>query len=182
MRPGSSEINETGVRGLVLQTVGRSAWWVMAPLLMSVSCAPPLWASSWDQIGSYLRLIQQTGVEALVANDCPEGLLGAFHEGRQALLMCGNNLPDDPASIWVVLAHESAHVMQFCKGGPLMPAAVLGAGMDQARRTDSQAFRELKLYNSSQHHVEAEARLVQALPPDQVRHLFEKHCAERLKS
>ena len=115
------------------------------------------------------------------SNDCPEGLLGAFHEGRQALLMCGNNLPDDPASIWVVLAHESAHVMQFCKGGPLMPAAVLGAGMDQARRTDSQAFRELKLYNSSQHHVEAEARLVQALPPDQVRHLFEKHCAERLK-
>ena len=66
MRPGSSEINETGVRGLVLQTVGRSAWWVMAPLLMSVSCAPALWASSWDQIGSYLRLIQQTGVEALV--------------------------------------------------------------------------------------------------------------------
>ena len=125
MRPGSSEINETGVRGLVLQTVGRSAWWVMAPLLMSVSCAPPLWASSWDQIGSYLRLIQQTGVEALVANEFPEGLLGAFHEGRQALLMCGNNLPDDPASIWVVLAHESAHVMQFCKGGPLMPAAVL---------------------------------------------------------
>ena len=103
----------------------------MAPLLISVSCAPPLWASSWDQIGSYLRLIQRTGVEALVAKDCPEGLLGAFHEGRQALLMCGNNLPDDPASIWVVLAHESAHVMQFCKGGPLMPAAVLGAGMDQ---------------------------------------------------
>ena len=166
---------------LVLQTVGRSAWWVMAPLLLAMSWGQPLRASSWDEIGSYLRLIQKTGVEALVANDCPQGLLGAFHEERQALLMCGNNLPDDPAYIWVVLAHESAHVMQFCKGGPLMPSAVLGAGMDQTRRSDPQAFHELKLYHSSQHHVEAEARLVQALPPDQVRHLFKKHCAERLK-
>ena len=120
----------------MLQTVGRSAWWVMAPLLVAMSWCQPLRASSWDEIGSYLRLIQKTGVEALVANDCPQGLLGAFHEGRQALLMCGNNLPDDPAYIWVVLAHESAHVMQFCKGGPLMPSAVLGAGMDQTRRSD----------------------------------------------
>ena len=90
---------------LVLQTVGRSAWWVMAPLLVAMSLGQPLRASSWDEIGSYLRLIQQTGLEALVANDSPEGLQGAFHEGRQALLMCGNNLPDDPAFFWVVLAH-----------------------------------------------------------------------------
>lgn len=95
--------------------------------------------------------------------------------------MCGNNLPNDPASIWVFLPHESAYVMQCCKGGPLMPAGVLGAGMDQARRTDSQALSELKLYNSSHQHMEAEARLVQALHPDQVEHLFRKHCPERLE-
>ena len=45
------------------------------------------------------------------------------------LLMCGNNLPDDPAYVWVVLAHESAHVMQFCNGGLLMPAALLAQEM-----------------------------------------------------
>ena len=167
---------------LVLQKGRRSALWLMAPLLIALSWGGlPSRASTWDQIGSYLRLIQKTGVEALVANDCPEGLLGAFHEGRQALLMCGNNLPDDPAYIWVVLAHESAHVMQFCRGGPLMPGAVLGAGMDQTRRADPRAFHELNFYHSSQHHVEAEARLVQALPPDQVEYLFRQHCAERLE-
>ena len=63
-------------------------------------------ASSWDRIASYLRLLQRAGVKALVAPDCPFGLLGAFHEGKQALLMCGNNLPDDPAVVWVVLAHD----------------------------------------------------------------------------
>ena len=63
----------------------------MTSMLIALSWSLPLRASSWDQIGSYLKLIQKTGVEALVANDCPEGLLGAFHQGRQALLMCGNN-------------------------------------------------------------------------------------------
>ena len=149
----------------------------MTSMLVALSWSLPLRASSWDQIGSYLRLIQRTGVEALVANDCPEGLLGAIHQGRQGLLMCGNNLPDDPGYVWVLLAHESAHVIQFCKGGPLMPAAVLGAGMDQSSQSDPWAFQELNPYNSSQHQVEAEARLVQALPPDQVEHLFRKYCA-----
>ena len=167
---------------LVLQKGRRSALWLLAPLLIALSWEGlPSRASSWDQIGSYLRLIQKTGVEALVANDCPEGLLGAFHEGRQALLMCGNNLPDDPAYIWVVLAHESAHVMQFCNGGPLMPAALLTQEMDRARRTTPDAFHELKLYHVSQHHVEVEARLVQALPPDEVEALFHRHCGDRLE-
>ena len=165
----------------MLQKDCRSGWWLMTSMLIALSWSLPLRASSWDQIGSYLKLIQKTGVEALVSNDCPEGLLGAFHQGRQALLLCENNLPDDPSYVWVVLAHESAHVMQFCKGGPLMPAAVLGAGMDQTRQSAPWAFQELNLNHSSQHHVEAEARLVQALPPDQVEHLFRQHCAERLK-
>ena len=173
----SFETNETSA---VLPGVSRFAWILLLPLITGLGWGRPVQASSWERIGTYLRLIQSAGVEALVAKDCPHGLLGAFHEGRQALLLCGNNLPDDPAYIWVVLAHESAHVMQFCKGGPLMPPAVLGAGMNAARRREPNAFHELKLYHSSQHHVEAEARLVQALPPDQVQALFTQHCANRL--
>ena len=112
--------------------------------------------------------------------DCPLGLLGAFHEGKQALLMCGNNLPDDPALVWVVLAHESAHVMQSCHGGNLMPAALLSREVELARQQEPNPFHELQLYHSSQHHVEAEARLIQALPAQQVMALFEQHCAQRL--
>ena len=76
--------------------------------------------------------------------------------------MCGNNLPDDPSVVWVVLAHESAHVMQSCNGGNLMPAALLTKNMAEARRLEPDTFHELQLYHTSQHHVEAEARLVQA--------------------
>ena len=137
-------------------------------------------ASTWDRIAGYLRLLQRAGVNALVARDCPMGLLGAFHEGKQALLMCGNNLPDDPKVVWVVLAHESAYVMQSCNDGNLMPAALLSREVEAARQIDPNPFHELQLYHSSQHHVEAEARLIQALPPEQVVALFEKHCAKRL--
>ncbi len=94
--------------------------------------------------------------------------------------MCGNNLPDDPAVVWVVLAQESAHVMQLFNGGNLMPAALLSREVKAARQQDHNPFHELQLIHTSQHHVEAEARLIQALPAEQVVALFEKHCAKRL--
>ena len=104
--------------------------------------------------------------------------MGTFHQGKQALLMCGNNLQDDP--VQVVRAHESAHVMQDCKGDYLMPPGLMAQEMDHARRTDPAAFLELQLYDSTQHHAEAEARLVQVLPPTQVEALFVKHCSKPL--
>ena len=155
--------------------------WGLVVLLMALGLAAPVQATSWNRIAQFLKLIKTTGVEALVANDCPAGLLGAFHDGRQVILLCGNNLPDDPAPVWVVLAHEAAHVMQFCKGGTLLPPALLSSGMDAARRVQPDAFQDLNLYHSAQHHVEAEARLVQAMPPDQVVTLFQTHCASRLE-
>ena len=137
-------------------------------------------ATTWERITCHLSLIKEAGIEALVSQDCPVGLIGAFHQGKQALLMCGNNLQDDPVQVWVVLAHESAHVMQDCKGDYLMPPGLLAQEMDQARRTDPAAFLELQLYDSTQHHAEAEARLVQVLPPTQVEALFVKYCSKRL--
>ena len=150
---------------------------LLAALLSSANSAQ---ATTWDRISLYLSLLKEAGIEALVAQDCPAGLMGAFHQGKQALLMCGNNLQDDPAQVWVVLAHESAHVMQDCNGNYLMPPGVLAQEMDQTRRTHPAAFVELQLYDSTQHHAKAEARLVQVLPPSQVEALFVKHCIDRL--
>jgi len=86
---------------------------LMTSLMLSLLVAAPLQASSWDQIGRYLRLLKRIEINALVAKDCPQGLLGAFHQSKRSLLLCGNNLPNDPEVVWVVLAHESVHVMKF---------------------------------------------------------------------
>ena len=158
---------------------------VLTALVLSVAVGlgaqPPVKATTWDQIGRYLRLIQRAGIEAMVANDCPLGLFGAYHAGRDVLLMCGNNIPDDPAVVWEVLAHESAHAMQVCRGGNLMPEELLAEEMEATVSRGADTFHELALYRSGLHHVEAEARVVQSLSPQDVEALFIKHCGDRLE-
>jgi len=60
--------------------------------------------------------------------------------------MCGNNLPDDPAVVWVVLAQESAHVMQLFNGGNLMPAALLSREVKAARQQTTILFMSCSLF------------------------------------
>jgi len=137
-------------------------------------------AETWERIGSFAATLRRAGTSTLVARDCPSSLLGAFHSQRNALLICANNLPNDPVEIWGVLAHEAAHVMQHCRGGPLLAEGQLDRAIARVQASSPRLFKELKLYHHSQHRDEVEARLVQTLPPDQVEALFAQFCAERL--
>ena len=137
-------------------------------------------AETWDRVGSYAALIRRAGTHTLVAKDCPSALLGAFHAPRNALLICANNIEDDPRQVWVVLAHESAHVMQQCHGGPLIPDHQVGNALARIEAQSRTTFQELRLYHQSQRRDEIEARLVQGMPPDEVEALFRSFCAERL--
>ena len=82
----------------------------------------------------------------------------------------------------MVLARESVHVMQDCKGDYLMPPELLAQEMDQARRIYPEAFLEHQLHNTTQHHAEADAHLVQDLPPSQVEASFVNHCSQLLSA
>jgi hypothetical protein len=167
------------------QSVLRSAWFVLvvigAPLMGATSIGAPLRAQSWDDIGNYSSLLRRAGTQTLVAKDCPPGLFGAFHAGRNALLMCSNNLRDDPAQVWTVLAHESAHVMQHCQQGPLLPDHQIGSALAQIEKQSLSSFQELRLYHPSQRRDEIEARLVQELPMAEVKALFREFCGDRLR-
>merc|ERR1719473_873950 len=99
---------------------GRSVAVALAMASLASLASGPVRAESWDRIGRYASLIRRAGTDTMVAKDCPPSLLGAFHSQRNALLLCANNLDNDPKQIWVVLAHESAHVMQHCQGGSLL--------------------------------------------------------------
>jgi len=138
-------------------------------------------ADTWDRIGRYAALIRRAGTDTMVAKDCPETLLGAFHAPRNALLLCANNLEDDPRQVWVVLAHESAHVMQHCHGAPLLADHQVGDALARIEAQSSSAFQELRLYHQSQRRDEIEARLVQGMPPAEVEALFRSFCAEELR-
>ena len=166
------------------QSVLRSSWFVLvvigAPLMGATSMGTPVRAQSWADIGNYSSLLRRAGTQTLVAKDCPSGLFGAFHAGRNALLLCSNNLRDDPAQVWTVLAHESAHVMQHCQQGPLLPDHQIGNALAQIEKQSLSSFQELRLYHQSQRRDEIEARLVQGLPMAEVKELFRGFCADRL--
>ena len=176
MRPGTGEV---GLLRLVPSVRAR----VVAAL--SLALVAPLvpgsaQAETWDRVGSYAALIRRAGTHTLVAKDCPSALLGAFHAPRNALLICANNIEDDPRQVWVVLAHESAHVMQHCHGGPLLADHQVGNALARIESQSQTTFQELRLYHQSQRRDEIEARLVQGMPPDEVEALFRSFCADRL--
>ena len=158
---------------------------VHAIAALSMALVSPLFigssrAETWDRIGSYAALIRRAGTHTLVAKDCPSALMGAFHPPSNALLLCANNLENDPRQVWVVLAHESAHVMQHCHGGSLIPDHQVGNALARIEAQSGTAFQELRLYHQSQRREEIEARLVQGMPPDEVEALFRSFCFERL--
>jgi hypothetical protein len=95
--------------------------------------------------------------------------------------LCSNNLRDDPAHVWTVLAHESAHVMQDCQQGPLLPDHQVGSALAQIEKQSLSSFQELRLYHQSQRRDEIEARLVQGLPMAEVKALFQGFCGDRLR-
>ena len=84
----------------------------------------------------------------------------AFHVGRNAVLLCVNNLEDDLTEVLTVLAHGSAHVMQACKDGLLLADLQLSKALLTVQRSSPEVVRELRLYHQSQQHGEVEARLV----------------------
>ncbi|QNI55432.1 putative conserved secreted protein [Synechococcus sp. BIOS-E4-1] len=176
MRPGTGE---DGLLGLALSVRVR-AFTVLVLTLVAPFFSGSSKAETWDRIGSYAALIRRAGTHTLVAKDCPSALLGAFHAPRNALLLCANNIEDDPRQVWVVLAHESAHVMQHCHGGPLLADHQVGNALARIEAQSTTTFQELRLYHQSQRRDEIEARLVQGMPPDEVEALFRSFCAERL--
>ena len=60
--------------GLMRWSLGWSGL-LLAALLSSAGCAQ---ATTWDRISRYLSLLKEAGIEALVAQDCPAGLMGGF--------------------------------------------------------------------------------------------------------
>lgn len=159
---------------------GRSVAVALAMASLASLASGPVRAESWDRIGRYASLIRRAGTDTMVAKDCPPSLLGAFHSQRNALLLCANNLENDPKQIWVVLAHESAHVMQHCQGGALLADHQIGDALEAIEARSRATLQELRLYHQSQQREEIEARLVQGLPPREVEALFRSFCADRL--
>ena len=135
-------------------------------------------AQSWNDIGDYASLIRRAGTQTMVAKDCPSGLLGLSRWKERAVVVLQQ--PEQRSRQVTVLAHESAHVMQDCQKGSLLPDHQIADALVQIQRQSQNAIQELRLYHQSQRRDEIEARLVQGLPMAEVKALFRDFCADRL--
>ena len=152
----------------------------MAALLGFGLQASPARAERLKSIALLAGLLRRAGTETLVARDCPKQLMGAFVFARNAVVLCANNLKDDPERVWETLAHESAHVMQHCRRQPIFERDRLGLDFLLASHQSPELFKAVGQYHPRQHRTEIEARIVQGLPAEEVMNLFRRSCADRL--
>jgi hypothetical protein len=153
---------------------------LLAALLGFGLQASPARAERLKSIALLAGLLRRAGTETLVARDCPKQLMGAFVFARNAVVLCANNLKDDPERVWETLAHESAHVMQHCRRQPIFERDRLGLDFLLASHQSPELFKAVGQYHPSQHRTEIEARIVQGLPAEEVMNLFRRSCADRL--
>jgi hypothetical protein len=82
-------------------------------------------ADSEKDLEELIGLVKQTGTKVLTSSNCEARISGFYlppnKEGTgDRLVFCTNNIDlKDTSALWEVLAHEVAHVMQACAGGPI---------------------------------------------------------------
>jgi hypothetical protein len=158
----------------------------LTSLALAGLLAAPAHAASLEDISSLERLVNGAGVVTVVADDCPPSHAGFYEmdgKGLHRLVLCRNGVDlADLEAVWEVMAHESTHIMQACRGGSVIAD-------DSMPRT----FRELRTmaphyaklidrsYPSSDQRLEAEAFWMELQTPDNVIALFRQLCANGVR-
>ena len=130
-------------------------------------------AGTWTDVDALRARLEQNGVR-VTQGDCQKGLQGAYDSRRDVLIVCRAHR--GPGAVWNTIAHEAAHRMQDCAGGPISRREHMQSMVNTLRRYSPQDLASLRAYPRSQHRAEIEARYTAKLPPQQVMHLFDRYC------
>lgn len=158
-----------------------------ATALLCLTATTALQASSLEHIRQLENLINASGTETVVSNDCPPQHAGYYeHDGGgiSRLVICRRHVDlGDVKAVWGVMAHEATHLMQSCTGGTAL-----------GEQTMPRTLRELQLqaphyarlistaYEKADQRLEAEAFWMELQPADAVIALFRRTCAGALEA
>jgi hypothetical protein len=135
-------------------------------------------AQATPQLRNLLTAVQSTGTTLAVDDpqQCRDPkLMGRYSYQRNVvdqLLICVANHKGDNAELYDTILHESVHVAQACKGGPLFnPESIYRFAL----ATEVDLVK--KAYSNSQSLIELEARVI-AREQDEVfvTNLIKEHC------
>ncbi len=135
--------------------------------------SPEATAGTWSDVDALRFRLEQNGVRVTQGN-CKRGLQGAYDSRRNYLIVCKAHRT--PGQVWNTLAHEAAHRMQDCAGGPISRPEHMQTMFNTLKRYSPQDISSLRAYPRQQHRIEIEARYTAKLPPNQVMQLFDRYC------
>ena len=145
--------------------------------LISVAAASvPVQARSWADVDALRWRLERNRVRVSQV-DCQRGLQGAYDSRRNNLVVCRAHRT--PGQVWNTLAHEAAHRMQDCAGGPISKPEFTRTMLNTLQRYSPEDVASLRAYPKRQHRSEIEARYTAQLPPQQVMKLFDRYCGAR---
>lgn len=155
-------------------------------LLLAALPGLPAGATSLEDIRELENLINASGTETIVSNDCPPNHAGYYeNDGKSIdrLVICKRNVDlGDVEAVWEVMAHEATHIMQSCTG----TTAIADEQMPRTyRELQTLAPHYAKLiasqYSSGEQRLEAEAFWMELQTPPLVMELFKRNCAAYLR-
>lgn len=130
------------------------------------------------QLRGLFAAIEATGTTIAIddqrfCND--QNIMGMYTFQRNVidqLTICVDNHKGDAAELRDTVLHESVHVAQACKGGPIFTVQSL---LPHVNRYE--ANHVITTYPQQQHHVEIEARVIAADQDEvYVTNLIKEHC------
>jgi hypothetical protein len=155
--------------------------WLPFLLLPLLGVSMPAGAVSPAELRALAELIQASGTATIVSDVCPPDHAGYYENdgGRiDRLVICRAAVDlDDLRAVWEVLAHEATHVMQACRGAPVLPDAQMSSTYRELRVLAPHYAKLIdRSYARSDQRLEAEAFWMELQPPDLVMALFRSRC------
>jgi hypothetical protein len=156
--------------------------WLPFVLLLPVFGVPtPAGGVGIGELRALGGLIRASGTAMIVSDDCPPDHAGYYENdgGRiDRLVICRDAVDlDDVRAVWEVLAHEATHVMQACRGTPVLPDAQMPRTLHELRVVAPHYAKLIdRGYARTDQRLEAEAFWMELQPPALVMALFRSSC------
>jgi hypothetical protein len=158
---------------------------LLSMLALAPWAALPARATSLDDLRQLENLINASGTETLVAEDCPRDYAGYYEsDGRtiDRLVICRRQVDmGNVKAVWQVMAHEATHIMQTCSGSTAIPDALMPRTYRELQTRAPQYARLIhSAYSSAEQRLESEAFWMELQTPAVVLELFRRNCAAYL--
>ncbi|MFN5117239.1 MAG: hypothetical protein ACK55H_01990 [Cyanobacteriota bacterium] len=145
----------------------------------------PVAASTLEDLRQLENLINATGTQTVVSMDCPPDHAGYYENDGQTvdrLVICQKMVDlADVEAVWEVMAHESTHIMQACRGSHVIEDAQMPRTVRQLQAFAPHYAKLIgESYPTDEQRFETEAFWMELQPPARVIGLFRLHCGKFL--